>query len=322
MTGKILNCVAEFSDEAKKLLALPGVTVNYQSNITKEDLLKEVGDYQVLIVRIGLTVDKELIDQASNLKIIATTTTGLDHIDVGYALSKGIKIISLKDEISFLKTITSTAELAFTLILNLSRHILPASLSVKQGKWELESFRGQSLYRKNLGVVGLGRLGEMVARYGQAFGMKVIFTDPNVSAQAFPDYEKVDFETLLKRSDAISIHVHLSKETENMFTTKEFKQMKPTAILVNTSRGKIVNEKDLLAALENKTIAGYGTDVLADELNFNGLIPNDHLLVNYAKNHDNAIILPHIGGLTFESRRDTDVFIAQKVVQELAANLK
>jgi len=161
-------------------------------------------------------------------------------------------------------------------------------------------------------------LGSMMARYGNAFGMNVIAHDPYLDKKYFSKNKcrKVSFNGLLKQSDIISVHVHLNKKTENMFDKDAFELMKKNTIFVNTSRGKIVNEKDLLIALKNKKIAGYGTDVLAEEINFNEKFENNKL-IEYAKKNNNVIITPHIGGVTFESRKATDIFIARKVEKEI-----
>lgn len=309
---KILNTIGEnFALEAKKILVGLG-KVDYKIP-TQKELAEIIGDYDAVIVGLGLNFHKEILSRAKKLKVIATATTGLDHIDVAWAKKRGIKVLSLRGEEKFLNTITGTAELAFGLLIDLSRFTPWAFEDVKNYRWRREDWKGASLYGKTLGIIGLGRLGKMTARFGKAFGMKVIFTDPKIAQKDFPEYEKVSFEKLLRESDAISIHIHLSKETENLFGRKEFEKMKKMAILVNTSRGKIVNEKDLLAALEKRIIAGYGADVLANELSFETTGFKNHPLVEYSKNHQNLIIVPHIGGMTTDSRLATDLFLVEKL---------
>lgn len=310
---KILNTIGEkYTNSARKVLAEIG-EVDYL-DLQQEELLNQIEAYNVLIVGLGLNIDKNVIDKAINLKIIASATTGLDHIDFDYALSKGIKIISLRGETEFLDTITSTAELAFGLMIDVLRFTHAAFTDVKNYHWNRENFRGHSLLGQTLGIIGLGRLGRAMARYANAFGMNVLAYDPHIEADVFTTNhcQQVDFTTLIKESDIISLHVHLNKDTENMFNKNVFQQMKKGAYLINTARGKIVNEADLLIALENKQLAAYATDVLADELDFNIEFKNNHL-VEYAKKHDNLLIVPHIGGMTHESREATDVFIAKKI---------
>lgn len=303
MKHRILNLIPEFSDKGKKIISRLG-RVDYKL-LNQAELKRRVKNYDILVVRLENKVDREIIDNAPNLKIIATATTGLDHIDTIYAGKKGIKVLSLKGETKFLNSVTSTAELAFGLMINFLRHVVPAVDSVRAGQWDIKRFRGSSLPGKVIGIVGLGRLGKMMARFGRAFGMRVIAFDPYVKAA------KSSFQQLLKKSDVISIHVHLNPRTEGMFGKKEFAAMKKSAYLVNTARGKIVNEPELLKALKAKKIAGYATDVLSAEGNTAKLKTDP--LIRYTKTHSNVIITPHIGGLTHESREVTDVFIAEKI---------
>ncbi len=306
---KILNTISSFSDDARLILEKLG-EVTYLTP-TQDKLVETLRDFDVALIGLGLRFDREILSASPQLKVIATATTGLDHIDTTYADQRGIKVLSLRGEDAFLDTITSTAELAFGLMVSLMRQIVPASESVKTYVWARERFRGHSLSGRTLGIVGMGRLGRMMSRYGLAFGMKVVATDPAVDIRGL-GANPVDFLTLIKESDVISIHVHLAPETENLFDRGVFRQMKPSAYLINTSRGKIVNEADLLEALRTKKIAGYATDVLAGQLNFDKVFEN-YPLVEYARTHDNCLIVPHLGGMTFESRKMTDLFITQKL---------
>ncbi|MFH1822347.1 MAG: NAD(P)-dependent oxidoreductase [Patescibacteria group bacterium] len=310
---KILCTIGSvFTPKAKEILSTLGQVDCL--NLTQSELVEKIKNYDIILVGLGLEVNRQVIENGEDLKVIATATTGLDHIDINYAEGKNIKILSLKGENEFLDTITGTAELAFGLIIDLLRLTHPAFNSVKNYEWDRERFRGHNLSGRTLGIVGLGRLGKMMARYGKAFEMKVIANDPYINDETFSQLKcrKVDFNTLLAESDLISIHVHLTDETANMFNKKVFNKMKNTAYLVNTARGKIVNEEDILVALKNKQIAGYGADVLSGELEFSKNFSN-YPLVEYAKNNYNCIIVPHIGGMTYESREATDIFIAEKI---------
>ncbi len=309
MKYKILNTISEYPEEAKKVIERLG-TVDYKQ-LTQEELNACIADYDIILVQLGLNLHKEALDRATRLQVIATSTTGLDHIDVAYAQTKRIEVISLRGEDAFLRTITGTAELAFCMLIELARKTLWAFDSVKSQVWDRDLFRGHNLSGMTLGIVGLGRLGSLMAQYGKAFNMNVIYVDPNVTN---PAYKKVTLDEVLRESDAISIHVHLKEDTENMFNAEAFAQMKRSTYLINTSRGKIVNEEAVLEALKRGALAGYGTDVLAGELDFNGKMFSIYPLVEYAKTHDTAIILPHIGGMTVESRIATDLFIAKKTL--------
>ena len=308
---KILVTIGErFSQEGKQILSELGDAEYLDCD--REKLLTSIEGTTVLIVGLGHIIDKEVIDKASNLKMIATATTGTDHIDLEYADSKNIAVVSLKDETEFLQSITSTAELSLELMIALARNTHSAVESVKGNEWDRDAHEGHTLSGKTLGIVGLGRLGKLMAKYGKALGMEVVFTDPNVDST---DFENVTFQDLLKRSDVISIHAHLTDETKNMFNAEAFEQMKPAAYLVNTSRGQIVDESALISALESKKLAGYATDVLADELEFEERVESS--LIDYAKKHSNVIITPHVGGMTEESRAATDTFIAKKIQSSL-----
>lgn len=314
----MLNTIGSaYNEKAREILGV-FAEVDYLDIKNQKDLEGQITNYDIAIIGLGLNYDKKIIDAGRKLKIIATASTGTDHIDVKYAKEKGITVLSLKGDRDFLNTITGTAELAFLLMLALMRNFIPATKSTLNYCWT-EKFRGHNLYQKTLGIVGLGRLGTMMAKFGRAFGMNVLAFDPYIGNEIFESVgcKKVEFEELLKLSDVISIHVHLNKETENMFGKKAFELVKNSAIIINTSRGKIVNEKDLLDALKSKKIAGYGTDVLSDELNFNKKFESNSL-VEYARKNNNVIITPHIGGVTFESREATDIFIAKKVVEEVS----
>ncbi|MBI3020094.1 MAG: hydroxyacid dehydrogenase [Parcubacteria group bacterium] len=318
---RILNTIGkECPQEARSILKKLGA-VHYRK-FSQEELVKCISEYDAAVVGLGLTFDKDVFSAAKKLKVIATATTGLDHIDLEEARKKRVEVLSLRGETAFLNTITGTAELAAGLMIDLLRHTPHAFESVKRYEWNRDAFRGHNLYGQTLGIVGLGRLGRWMARYGEAFGMNVIFTDPAVKTSPRKNWKKVSLKELLKQSNVVSIHVHLSPDTENMFSAREFNLMKKNAYLVNTSRGKIVDEKAVLAAFKKKTIAGYATDVLADEFSFSSEGGSasggetrfrNHPLVEYAKKNQNLIIVPHIGGMTEESREATDIFMAKKI---------
>lgn len=311
MSFKILNTIGDiFAEEAKSVLGQCGI-VDYHIP-TQEELQKSIADYDVLLVGLGLNIDKDIIDRGIKLKVITTATTGLDHIDVDYAKKKGIEVLSLRGENEFLDTITGTAELAFGLLIALTRFIPHSFDDIKEYRWERDNFQGYSLYGKTLGIIGMGRLGKIIAKGAEGFRMNVIFCDPNVAQEEFPPYKKVSFDELQKQSDFVSVHVHLAPETEKLINKKALSKMKKSAFLINTSRGEIVDEKALLLALESGDIAGYGTDVLAGELSFKEKFSN-YPLIEYAKKNRNCIILPHTGGMTYDSRIATDVFIAKKL---------
>lgn len=317
MNFKILNTLGpSFDSEAKKILESKYKIDDFSGSQTElENLITE---YDVVVCGIKYNFNEKILNKVKKLKIIATVTTGLDHINLSITESKNIKVLSLKEEKDFLKTITSTAELALGLMINLSRYIIDASNSVQNYEWNREKYNGHSLYGKTLGILGLGRLGEIMANYGKTLGMNVIFHDPYKESSS---YKKVSIIELFKNSDVISIHTHLEDSTVNFVNKELLDKTKNNLLIVNTARGGIVNEKDILEALKNKKIAGYATDVLADELNFSKNFSKNPL-VEYSKNNCNLIITPHIGGMTHESRKFTDIFMANKIVDFVDKNLQ
>jgi D-3-phosphoglycerate dehydrogenase / 2-oxoglutarate reductase len=309
---KILNLIGPgFAEKGKEALSQIG-QVDYL-DLTEEQLLQCIGQYDILVVGLSVKVSQAVIERGVRLKVIATATTGTDHIDLKAAAAKGIAVLGLKDEREFLSAVTSTAELAFLFVLMLSRNILDLVDLVGKNQWK--KIVGHSLSGRVLGIVGFGRLGRLMAGYGRAFGMEVIAFDPHLPATEFDQAgcRRADFDTLVSVSDYISLHVHLSQETENMFNGRVFDKMKQEACLINTSRGKIVNESDLLSSLEAGKLGGYAADVLGGELDFSTDVAR-HPLIELSKRDHRVIITPHIGGTTYESREKTDIFIAQKII--------
>ena len=270
----------------------------------------------ILVVRLALNVDKKIIDSAPNLKVIATSTTGLNHIDVDYAKKKGIKVISLRGRTSFLKNIPSTAEETMALILALMRRLPWAFDDVKSGGWDSTAWSGNQLFGKTLGLLGFGRLGKIVARYARAFGMNIVACDPYVSKKIMLSrgVKKVDMPTLFKTSDILSLHVLLTDDTRNLVKEKHLRTMRPSAYLINTARAELIERDVLYKALKNKRIAGAAIDVMWDEQPDGAHLKKDSLW-KHAKENENLIILPHIGGATIEAMHTTQDFIADLVVK-------
>jgi len=247
---------------------------------------------------IGVPVERALMERASRLKAIVTVSTGLDHIDLECAAARGIEVLSLRGETAFLDSVTSTAEAAFGLLLSVARRLPAASAAAARGEWARERFRGHQLSGMTLGVLGYGRLGRMMAEYGRAFRMRVLACD--VKPVEAPDWvSMVPLERLLEESDAVSIHVHLTPETRRLIDARAIARMKPGAILINTSRGAIVDETALLAAIEQGHLAGAGLDVIDGEL---GEDVTQHPVIRYARKHENVVVTPHIGGVTLEAQ--------------------
>ena len=310
---KILNSEAEgYSKEAESILSSLGHLK--QGNLNRTSLIEIISEYDVLIVRLGNNIDKEIIDAGVNLKAIVTATTGLNHIDVTYANEKNVNVISLKGEYEFLKNISATSEHTIGLLLSLLRNIPAASKSVKNGNWNRNLFKGKEISGKRFGILGYGRIGVKVAKYAKAFGAKVIVYDIKKIPPQQEDIIVVNtIDELLENCDILSIHLPFDESTSNLIDKYKINKMPETGIIINTSRGEIINEMDLLESLESSRISGVALDVLADEHMNNSI--GTHPLIEYSKNHDNLIITPHIGGATYESMHETEMFIASKVSQ-------
>lgn len=243
-------------------------------------------------------IGKEFIDAGKKLKVICTASTGTVHIDKTYAAKKKIPVLSLTTDMDVIGKISSTAELAFALTLAALRHVPAAFEHVKRGGWDYTQFIGRQLDHLTIGVVGYGRLGKFYARYAKAFGSTVLVYDPYVKV-ADPKIEQVTKpDRLIKQSDVIALHVHVTPETTKMVNSKWFKRMKKDVVLVNTARGEVVDEKALLAFLQKNPAAQVATDVVADETKNRQKSP----IIAYAKKAKNIIIVPHIGGMTQEGQ--------------------
>jgi D-3-phosphoglycerate dehydrogenase len=301
----------DFSPEAVEILGGFGTCDLRQ--LDRAQLLETLPDYDVLWVRLGLTIDREIIDAASRLKVIVTATTGVDHIDLDYALRRNIEVLSLRGETQFLDSIPATAEHTWGLLLALNRRIPWAFRSVCHGQWDRDRFRGHDLRGQTLGIIGLGRLGIQVARFGLVFGMRVLAFDPYRQVWPSDVIRCASLEALLSLSNVVSLHVPLNSETTGLIGTRELQLMRPGAILLNTSRGAVVDAEALLEALASGHLGGAALDVIPDERD-EGSVERQRLL-EYAANSHQLLITPHIGGATFESMAATEVFMCRKLVR-------
>ena len=253
----------------------------------------------------------ETISRATRLKVIVTATTGASHID-GHALAeRGIPLLTLAGQTELLRNITPAAELSWLLLLACARRLKPALRHVDQGGWERTLFPGTMLRGRTLGIIGCGRLGSWMVRYGQAFGMELLGFDPLLEDFP-PGVRPVSLEELLAGSDFITLHVHLSKETENLLGPEEMALIKDGAVLINTSRAELVDSTALVQALEEGRLAGCGVDVLYSEPE----IEKDPLWL-YARDSDKVIITPHIGGFSPDAVEKVVDFSARRLLRFL-----
>jgi len=273
---------------------------------SEELLLDEIKDADALLVGISPQVTRALIGSAPRLKHVARQGVGVDIVDLAAATERGILVTNVPDVTS-----DSVAEFAMTLLLSLAKNIIHCNETVKGGQWG----RRRELIRTNLelnnkthGIVGLGRIGRRVAARCRAFGMRVLYYKRNRDHdfEQSTDITYVPFETLLQESDSISLHLPLTPETKNMIDTPQFDMMKRAVLMVNHSRGSVVNERALVQALEDGTIGGYATDVYEQE-------PPDPAgkLLSFS----NVIASPHLGGGTIEARGRANRMVAEEVVR-------
>lgn len=265
-------------------------------------------DAYIAALQVRLTGD--IIARCPRLKAVATPSTGTDHLDVASLAERGIRLISLKDDTDFLSRITCTAEMAWALLLAVVRKLPWSFEAARKGTWARDGFRGHQLSGMTLGVLGYGRLGRIVGDYGLAFRMRVLACDVRQVAAA-PGVEMTDFDTLIRRSDVLSVHIHLTRENTGLIGRDVLSRMKAGAILVNTSRGAIIDEAALLDALERGRLGGAGLDVIHGEWDSNLAA---HPLIRYANTHENLVVSPHTGGVTYEAQAMTLEFTARKLL--------
>lgn len=309
---KILNAEPDgYSDLARRMLQRSASYVDLDEG--RKSFWAEIEDAHILIVRLNRQIGKSVLERAKNLKAVVSATTGLDHIDIDHASARNIEVLSLRGEDDFLETISATAELALGLMLTMSRHIIPANRSVLGGSWDRDAFVGSELRNKKLAIIGLGRLGKRVARYAHSLDMEVVAYDPYVS-NWMPSV--VRSESLLEAvsgADIVSLHVPLNADTHHMIGSDIFSAMKNTSILVNTSRGQVIDERALMDALRQHRIMAAALDVVSGERHK----LEESELLRFSRESPNLVITPHIGGATRDSMRKTEIFMAQKLLDFL-----
>jgi len=286
-----------------------GVSVDYRPGIGVEELLRIIGDYDVLVVRSRTRVGKELIDAAKRLKIIARAGVGLDNIDVDYARSRGIEVINAPEG-----STESVAELTIGLMLCAARLIPLQDRLIKSGEWPKGRYTGLELSGKYLGIVGFGRIGQRVAELALAFGMRVLahdIVDISDRAKAL-GVSSVGLEELLRESDFITIHVSLNETSKHLIGRNEFRMMKRGVIIVNTSRGEVIDGRALLEALREGKVRAAALDVLEHE-------PPREDWERELVNHPNVIVTPHIGAETPEAQGRIAKLLVERIMRRLGS---
>ena len=266
-----------------------------QIPIPQTKLRSKIKDIDGLICFPYDIISKDIIEEGKNLKVISTYSVGFDHIDTEYSKKKKIRVGYTPEVLT-----NATADMAFSLLLDIARRTTEGDRIIRDAKWGkiygVFDYVGIDLQGKTIGILGLGRIGSTLAKRAKAFDMKIIYHNRKhvvKSKEKSLDAKYVSFEKLITESDFISIHVPHTKETDRLFDMKIFKKMKKSSFLINTSRGKVVNEKDLAIALKKRIISGAGLDVFEKEP-----IKKNHPLVKL----QNIVLAPHIGSSTKETR--------------------
>jgi len=307
-------CPEPESFSVKGLNYLKSFSNLVEKKLTQSEFEKIAHEFDAVLIRFNTKVDYKILNPSSNIKAIISPTTGLDHIDMDLATRSNVKVFHLKGQTNFLKTVSATAELTIALMLSIFRKIPDSFYSVKKGEWNSESFKGNEIYGKTLGIIGYGRLGYKVAKIAKSMGMKVIFYDPFVSYSPKWIEKKDNMSNLFAESDVISLHIPLTGKTKHLIADNEINKMKFGVVIINTSRGSIIKTSSLLQGLKTGRVSSAALDVIEDEHLNLGI---NHPLVRHSIENDNLIITPHIGGTTFESVEKTDLFILKKYYKEM-----
>jgi len=287
-----------------EILKTAGLDVDVQTGMSPEELKASIGGYHGLIIRSATKVTSEILERATNLKVIGRAGSGLDNVDRVSATKRGIVVMNTPGG----NTIT-TAEHTIALMFALARQIPQAMASMKAGEWEKKRFMGVELYNKTIGIIGIGNIGKQVAKRALALEMNVIGYDPYLSDENANEMgiEKVELPALFSRSDFITIHTPITTDTRNLINQKTMQGMKKGVRIINCARGGIINENDLYAALKSGMVAGAALDVFEKEP------PGDNPLLTL----DNVICTPHLGAATQEAQENVAIAVAEQVADYL-----
>lgn len=280
--------------------------------LSKSEMIQRARKADGIITQLRDPIDEEFINSLENAKIIANYAVGYNNIDISTATNRGIYVTHTPGVLT-----EATADIAFALLLAVARKIVESDRFVREGKfvgWKPKLFLGYDLYGKTLGIIGMGRIGQAVARRAVGFGMKIVYYNRNklpedVEKQHNASYVKLD--ELIEISDFISIHTPLTQETYHLIDANRISKMKPNAILINTARGPVVDEYALYEALRGGKIAGAGFDVYE----------NEPFLTPGLEKLNNVVLLPHIGSATYETRNKMSEMVALNVIEALEGRI-
>ncbi len=287
----------------------PGFDVDVRLGLKPAELIGIIGDYQGLVIRSGTKVTSKVVEAAQNLKVIGRAGVGVENVDVEAASKKGIVVMNTPGGND-----VTTAEHTISLMMSLARHIPQAVASLKMGKWTREKFMGMELCNKTLGIIGLGKVGRIVAERALGFRMKVIAHDPFVPTESAArlGVEVVSLDEIYERSDFITVHTPMTNETRGLINSNTFAKMKTGVRIINCARGGIVDEEDLIRALQEGKVAGAALDVFVEEP------PRpDHPLLMM----DQVITTPHLGASTGEAQLNVAIAVAQQMIDFLSRGI-
>jgi len=288
-----------------KILEDNGLKVSYEPEITAQQILEKISNFNIIIVRSRTTITKEMIDKADNCKIIARVGVGLDNVDQNAAKEKNIRVINAVEG-----AMNAVAELVLGLMLSLARQTSRGDRAIRNGQWLKKELKGTELRGKYLGIIGLGNIGKRLGRLARGLNMNIIGYDVVPIDEEFSKevgLMKADLATLLQSSDYVSIHVPLLDSTYHLLDAQKMSTMKKTAKIINTSRGGVVDEDALYDAIKNGTLGGAALDVFEKE----------PALGNKLAELDNVILTPHIGAQTKEAQSLAANVIGEKIIQIL-----
>jgi len=286
------------SNVAQKIFEKQKISVDVKTGLSEEEIIKIIPEYDGMVVRSATKVTKNIILAAKKLKVIARAGAGVDNIDVVAAKEKNMLVMNTPGG-----NTNATAEHAFALIMSALRKIPYANDTTHKGKWDKKNIKGTELSKKTLGIVGFGNVGARLSNLVKGFGVNILVNSKSLESRKkdFPHVKNVSFDELISTSDIISFHCKTAPDGKPLISKEHYKKMKPTAVIINTARGNIVDENDLNAALNENLIAGAALDVYSKEP------AKENILFNNSK----AILTPHVAASTAE---------ASIVVAEMAAN--
>ena len=288
----------------EKLTKIPGFEVVVNTSLTPEELKRVIRDFDALIIRSATKVTAEVLENAENLKVVGRAGIGLDNVDIEAASKRGIVVMNTPEG-----NVITTAEHTIAMMLSLTRKIPQASSSLKNNLWEKKLFKGKEVYNKVLGIIGIGRIGRVVADRAQGLKMQVIAYDPFINPEVIETLglRSATLEELFSQADYITVHTPLTAETRSLLNKKAFEKMKKGVFILNCARGGIVEEQDLYEAIKAGKVAGAAIDVFAKEP------PTDNPLLTL----DQVIATPHLGASTAEAQENVAVAVADQIIDFL-----